>query len=172
VEAVKASTGINVLDIEDPQSELLKQLIEFPPMCCGIVEALVEEQLTACGVTKKEFRRAMNGDAIGDALEGLRAELVNFSPRSRRALLRTVQEKQRAVEASGIKLALESLSDPKLLEAAEAQLRQSLKREMEKILESDRSPLVPSETGYSTPVMKPPASWASTPDVLPGASSA
>jgi hypothetical protein len=164
VEAVKSRCDVNVLDIEDPKSDLLQQLVEFPPLCCAIVEALIAEQLEEQGVAVKDFRQAMGGDAIGEALEGLREELVNFSPKSRRPLLRAVREKQRAVE-SGLRLAMSSLENPALLEGAERQLRQKLREEMEKLLG-------PSDSESSTPVTRPPESSASTPADSPGGSSA
>jgi hypothetical protein len=167
VEAVKGRCDVNVLDIEDPKSDLLEQLIAFPPLCCRIVEALVADQLAEKGVPEKDFRQAMNGDAIGDALEGLRSELVNFSPRSRRALLRTVREKQRDVEEKGIELAMARLTDPALVAAAETQMRSALEIEMNRLLGS-----AASASESSTPATKPPASSASTPDDSPGASSA
>ena len=190
IEAVQSRCQINVLDIEDPQSDLLERLIDFPPLACQIVEALLAEDLERANVSPADFRRAMSGDAIAEALDGLREELIAFFPKSRRSLLRTVREKQRAVEETGLKLALEKLADPALMEAAEQQLRRQIQAQMDKVLAPEVStselsrvppPRVaevvrlppqpaPSAPASWTPATRPPASWASTPAGSPGES--
>ncbi len=173
IEAVQSRCQINVLDIEDPQSDLLERLIDFPPLACQIVEALLAEDLERANVSPADFRRAMSGDAIAEALDGLREELIAFFPKSRRSLLRTVREKQRAVEETGLKLAMEKLADPALMEAAEQQLRRQIQAQMDKVLAPEVSRLpqpAPSAPASWTPATRPPASWASTPAGTPGES--
>ena len=159
IQAAKEALGINVLDIEDPESGLLAELIAFPPMCCKIIQALIVDQLTAAKVEEKDFRQSMDGDALGNAMEALRAEIVNFFPKSRRPLLAEVRAKQRAVEVKGVEVALAKINDPKLMEAVERDLVKRMDAEIARILgpqvlepESSKTAGKPLESSESIPV--------------------
>ena len=125
IEQVKAECGVNLLDVADPDSNLLKELVTFPPLVAKLIFAAVADQAKLKEVDDREFRRSMNGDTLQAAHEALLDEVILFSPKHRRSLLQAVREKQSEVEEAGVKLAMDRLTDPELTrQALEQMLRQ------------------------------------------------
>ena len=163
VAAIKETVGVNVLDIAEKDSELLKQLTDYPPMVAEIVFVAIQDQAATAGVDKTEFRRSLNGDAISAAWEGLLAEIVNFSPKSRRSLLAAVLDKQREVEEAATDLALARLNDPALKANLMAALETQIRGDIEKSLESLQRTNVESQmTNVQPPTPAPSAPASST----------
>ena len=72
----------------------------------------------------------MAGDAIDHATTSLLEELVDFFPKSRRALLTKALGKFRQLETKAIQLVDKQLDDPKLEEKVLGQLQQRLSEPM------------------------------------------
>jgi hypothetical protein len=167
VEQIQEKLGINVLDLMDRESGLLSELSNFPPLVCKILTVAIAEQLAAAKVSDADFRKAMNGDTLSDAAEALLAEIVNFSPKSRRPLLQAVLAKSREVQEAGTKLALDRLQDPALSSQLLAVLEERIAAEMREAVEGlgeRESSASGSWSGAGTP---PDCSASPGPDLIP-----
>jgi hypothetical protein len=89
---------VNLLALVEPNSDLLKKIVEYPPLVCDIAYALCKPQCDEKNVSDEEFGRAMGGDVLERALDLILEEIVDFFPESRRAILRKVLEKGRAFD--------------------------------------------------------------------------
>ncbi len=168
---VKQACGVNILDLMDPDSGLMKEVVTFPPLLCKFLFAALGEQAAALKVEEREFSRAMAGDAISEAFEALQDELLLFCPRHRRDLLTEVLKKNREVEAAGTELMLARLADPSLKEQALAAMDARVRLQIEEALSQlgPRGADSPSATGSSASAGPPPDSSASpVPDLTPG----
>jgi hypothetical protein len=161
VQRVKDVCGCNILDLVDTESALYQEVLRFPVLVARLVYVLCLDQVETAKVDETDFRRAMNGDALGDAAEALRAEIVNFSPRSTRPLMEKMLAKQHELEAKGMALAMARLEDPAISEALEEKIR----RDMDEALSSALGTACLSSAGG------PAAAPASTPDASLGDSS-
>jgi hypothetical protein len=175
VEEVKADCGVNLLDLADPDSNLLKELNIFPPLLAKLLFSALADQAKVKEVDAREFRRSMSGDAMTEATDALFAEIVLFCPKHRRSLLQAVLDKSREVEEAGVKLALNRLSDPQLqaqtLAAMDRQVTARIRDALESLDPSGpaKNPLV---TGSSTSAGMPPDySVSPLPALTPGDSS-
>ena len=52
---------VNLLALVEPDGELLKKVVEYPPLVCDIAYALLKPQCDAKNVTDEDFGRAMAG---------------------------------------------------------------------------------------------------------------
>lgn len=172
VEEIQEKLGVNVLDLMDKDSSLLQQLTLFPPLVAKICLVAISEQLAASSIGEKEWRQTMTGDALSDATEALLAEIINFSPRSRRPLLQAVLDKNREVEQAGTDLALARINDPQLtsqiLAAVERRIAAEMRRSVE-LLNNESSAAESSASESSTAAGTPPdCSAFPVQDPLPG----
>jgi len=137
IELVKADCGVNVLDIADPDSDLLKELAVFPMLVGKILFAALSDEAKTKEVDAKEFRRSIGGEAFQKGYDALLDEVILFSPPRRRQILQAVRDKNREVEEEGISLAMQKLSDPNLktqaMEAMDRQLSQRIKEAIENL---------------------------------------
>ena len=83
---------VNLLALVEPDSDLLKKIIGYPPLVCDIAYAICKPQCDAKNVSDEEFGRAMGGDVLEQVLELILEETVDFFPQGRRAILRKVLE--------------------------------------------------------------------------------
>ncbi len=165
ISQVKEQCGVNLIDITDPESGLMKELVVFPPLLCKFLFAALIDQAKAMKVEEREFYRAMAGDAISDAFDALQEELLLFSPRHRRKLLAEVLAKNREVEAAGVELMLMRLADPGLKQEALAAMDRKVRLQIEEALRElgpNGSTVRASGTGSSTNAGPPPGSCGST----------
>lgn len=158
VQQAKDVMGCNVLDLIDTESALFAQVLEFPVLVAKIVHVLCQEQIEKAGIDERTFRRAMNGDALSDATEALRSEIVNFSPRSTRPAMQRMMEKQREAEEKGMALVMAKIDDPRLMQAVENNMRQKIEEAINRVLVTPSS----SDAGG------PPVSLAFIPDASLG----
>ena len=168
IEAVKAACDANVLDLLDPESDLMQEVTGFPPVIAKLLFAAVTDQAVIKGVDDREFRRSMAGDALADAFDALREELISFCPKHRRRVAAAVLEKNRDVEEAAADLALAKLADPelkaKLLEALETNLRREMETALERLSGTGGGPIA-SSSAAGTP---PDCSAFPDPDLTPG----
>jgi hypothetical protein len=152
VEAVKADCGCNLIDLADPDSDLLREVTLFPPLIAKLLFAMLGEQAKVKGVDDREFRKSMGGDALDEAKEALFEELINFCPKRQRPFLKAVLDKNREVQEAGISLALARLNDPELVKQSVAALDQRVRSEMESALArlAPRGEESPMANGSST----------------------
>jgi len=175
IEQVKTECGVNLLDLADPDSDLIRQVIAFPPLIAKLVFAAVAEQAKLKEVNDREFRRSMNGDSLQSAHDALLDEIILFCPQGRRSLLQAVRDKNREVEEAGISLAMTRLNDPELTQKALAAMDRQVSQRIQDALESlGSTPAAenPSATGFSTSAGQPPVfSVFPAPALTPGDSS-
>jgi hypothetical protein len=103
------------LNLAEITEELIQKLSDDPVLLCDVVYALCKPQADQQNITDEQFGEAMAGDAIDAAVTALVEELVNFtrSPQ-RREMWRKVLDKQKQIEARGIRTIEEYISSDKL----------------------------------------------------------
>jgi hypothetical protein len=89
---------VNLLALVEPDSDLLKKIVAYPPLVCDIAYALCKPQCDEKNISDEDFGRAMGGDVLEKVLDCLIEETIDFFPESRRAILRKVLEKGRAFD--------------------------------------------------------------------------
>jgi hypothetical protein len=149
IELVKADCGVNLLDVADPDSDLLKELVAYPPLIAKLIFSALADQAKLREVDAREFRRSMNGDALQAAHDALLDEIILFSPSHRRNLLQAVRDKNREVEEAGTKLALTRLHDPELAHQALAAMDRQISERIKSALETLGA--TPSSTSAGPP---------------------
>lgn len=112
IKRAKTLAGANLL--EAVSGELLEKLIDDPILLCDVVFAVVKPEADARNISDEDFGRAMGGDAIDSATSALLEELVDFSPRQRRPLLKKVLAKHDAVQDRVIQAGMAKLDSPEL----------------------------------------------------------
>ena len=105
---------VNLLELVDPDGELLKKVVAYPPLVCDIAYALCKPQADAQKVSDEDFGRAMAGDAIDAAATAFLEELACFFPKGRRDLLRKALAKLRTLETIALSAANTRLDSPDL----------------------------------------------------------
>jgi len=134
IKRVKSLLDVNLAQITE---DLVIRLSEDPILLCDVVYALCKTQADQRNVTDEQFGRAMAGDAIDAATSALLEELVNFTRGpQRRAMWRKVLEKQKRIEAMGVKT-LEDYLDDETLDAA---LREKLDAILRRRTENPTAP--------------------------------
>jgi hypothetical protein len=166
---VKEACGVNILDLADHESGLLKEVATFPPLLAKFLFSALQEQAAAMKIEERDFSRAMSGDALGEALDALLAELVLFFPKHRRELLQAVLEKNKEVEQAGLNLTLDRLKDPALQDQVVAAMDRKLRLQIEEALRELGPEDEASEIGSLVSVGPPPdSSDLPLPDLTPG----
>lgn len=84
---------VNLLELVDPDGELLKKVVSYPPLVCDIAYALCKPQCDEKGVSDEDFGRAMGGDVLEKVLDCILEETVDFFPQGRRTVLKKVLAK-------------------------------------------------------------------------------
>lgn len=168
IEQVKIECKTNLLDIADPDSNLMHELVAFPPLIAKLLFSAMADQAKVKEVDDREFRRSMNGDTLQAAHEALLDEIILFSPKHRRRLLQAVREKNQEVEEAGVDLALTRLNDPALKDQTLAAMDRQVRMRIEESLRDLGQAESPSEIGLSTSAgTLPDSSDSPAPDLTP-----
>jgi hypothetical protein len=122
---------VNLLELFDPDGELLKKVIAYPPLVCDIAYALCKPQCDEKNVSDEEFGRSMGGDVLERVLDLVIEETIDFFPQGRRAVLKKVLTKSQAfaekaktlietrLAAGELDAAIDALLEPELKKLAE-----------------------------------------------------
>ncbi|MGO8691631.1 MAG: hypothetical protein ACLQLG_18585 [Thermoguttaceae bacterium] len=180
----KAECDVNVVDLADSESDLAKEVTEYPPLLAKIGFAMLKDQAETAEVEPVEFARSLNGDGWEALFDAMLDEIVLFSRRHRRPLLQAVLGQQRQAEETASKLVLEQIQDQRvrqqLLAAMEDQIRSQIQAALARLREGPAGGATaaavveksPSATPSSTGAGSPPDSCASPgPAATPGDSS-
>ncbi len=131
VDAVRRVRSIvNVDLLEAVEGKLIEKLVGDPILLCDVIYVICKPEADQRSITDEDFGRSMAGDAIDHATTSLLEELVDFFPKSRRALLTKALGKFRQLETKAIQLVDKQLDDPKLEEKVLGQLQQKLSEPM------------------------------------------
>ncbi len=131
VDAVRRVRSIvNVDLLEAVEGKLIEKLVGDPILLCDVIYVICKPEADQRSVSDEDFGRSMAGDAIDHATTSLLEELVDFFPKSRRALLTKALGKFRQLETKAIQLVDKQLDDPKLEEKVLGQLQQRLSEPM------------------------------------------
>jgi len=146
---------VNLLALVEPESDLLKKVIEFPPLVCDIAYAMCKPQCDEKQVSDEDFGRAMGGDVLEKILDLILEETVDFFPQGRRKVLRRMLEKSQTFAEKAQALMTARLEAGELDAAIDA----ALEPELKKIQGQEKTPLT-TGTGIASPL---PESSESTP---------
>jgi hypothetical protein len=135
----------NLLALVEPDSELLKRVVAYPPLLCDIIYAICQPQCLEKGISDEEFGRAMGGEVLEKVLDLMLEETIDFFPPVRRSVLRKVLEKSRAFAEKARALAETRIAAGELDQA----LDQALAEEWAKLAPP---PPIGSGTATSSPV--------------------
>ncbi len=131
VDAVRRVRSIvNVDLLEAVEGKLIEKLVGDPILLCDVIYVICKPEADQRSITDEDFGRSMAGDAIDHATTSLLEELVDFFPKSRRALLTKALGKFRQLETKAIQLVDKQLDDPNLEEKVLGQLQQRLSEPM------------------------------------------
>jgi hypothetical protein len=131
VDAVRRVRSIvNVDLLEAVEGKLIEKIVGDPILLCDVIYVICKPEADQRSITDEDFGRSMAGDAIDHATTSLLEELVDFFPKSRRALLTKALGKFRQLETKAIQLVDKQLDDPKLEEKVLGQLQQKLSEPM------------------------------------------
>ena len=131
VDAVRRVRSIvNVDLLEAVEGKLIEKLVGDPILLCDVIYVICKPEADQRSVSDEDFGRSMAGDAIDHATTSLLEELVDFFPKSRRALLTKALGKFRQLETKAIQLVDKQLDDPMLEEKVLGQLQQKLSEPM------------------------------------------
>lgn len=128
IEHLGEPVKVNLLELVEPDGELLKKVVAYPPLVCDIAYALCKPQCDEKGVTDEDFGRAMGGDVLEMALDVILEETVDFFPESRRAVFKTVLAKSRTFAAKAKTLVAARLAAGELEAAIDAVLVPELRK--------------------------------------------
>lgn len=93
---VRSLAGVDLMDIADPDANLIGRLAADPVLLVDSLFAVVKPQADARGVTDEEFGAALAGDAVADATDAMLEAVVDFFPHApSRSNLRAVLTKTR-----------------------------------------------------------------------------
>jgi hypothetical protein len=119
---------VNLLALVEPDSDLLKKVVEYPPLVCDIAYALCKPQCDEKGVSDEDFGRAMGGDVLESVLDSIIEETVDFFPQGRRAVLKKVLSKSQTFAEKAKALMAARLATGELDAAIDALLEPELKK--------------------------------------------
>ena len=117
VKRVRSLCGLDLLDVGS-----LTRLAEDPVLLCDVVYAVCKSQADDAEVTDEDFGRAMAGDAIEEATNGLLEELANFFPSRRRELIKKALKKMGPLQEMALQAAEARLESGEI----EAQVKAAL----------------------------------------------
>jgi hypothetical protein len=122
------SLKINLLSLVEPDSDLLKKVIAYPPLVCDIAYAICKPQCDEKNVGDEDFGRSMGGDVLEKVLDCILEETIDFFPLARRTVLRKVLEKSQTfaekakvlmaarLAAGDLDVAIDAILEPELQE--------------------------------------------------------
>lgn len=119
---------VNLLALVEPDSDLLKKVVEYPPLVCDIAYAICKPQCDEKNVSDEEFGRAMGGDVLEKVLDCILEETVDFFPQGRRTVLQKVLGKSQTFAAKAKTLMAARLESGELDAAIDALLEPELRK--------------------------------------------
>lgn len=122
IKRVRDLIRVNLLEVLD--GALLDRLSSDPILLCDVVYAVCKPQADAQDISDTQFGQAMGGDAIDAAADALLEELIDFFPKSRRAVLKTALAKLRKLQGVALEAVQVRLESPQLERALTEQLKQ------------------------------------------------
>ena len=126
IKRVRDLLSVNLLDIVEPDNDLVVRLAEDVILVADCLFAVVKPQADEWEVSDTDFGRALSGDVIDQATTALLEELIDFFPKRRRAILRRAWETVKKVAAKladqAERRARKALANPKLEQRLMARL--------------------------------------------------
>ena len=115
-----------VCDIDlaaDDLGEVLQSLGNDPVQLCDCLYTLCEDQIEKAGLSPEAFGEGLSGDAIDAATDALLDELIEFTPKKKRAMLRKVLSKINAATLTAIDRAMTYLDSKEFDDEIDAALK-------------------------------------------------
>jgi hypothetical protein len=152
---------VNLLALVEPDSDLLKKVLEYPPLLCDIAYAICKPQCDEKNTRDEDFGKAMGGDVLENVLDVILEETIDFFPAGRRTVLKKVLTKSQTFAEKAKALTTARLATGELEAAIDAVLEPELKR-LESPMQGEAAPTLGTNTAGNLP-----ESSASTPDREP-----
>lgn len=112
VKRVKALCGVDIYSLVDERLDGIAKLFSDPCQLVDVVYCLCKEQADKLGISDEDFGRSLGGDSIEHLANAFVEELFDFFPDPRRrAGLRLILEKMRAVESLVVQQATQEIED-------------------------------------------------------------
>lgn len=119
--------GFSPLDIAKKDSNLLPHLAEDILLAANMLYACCKPQADADGVSDSDFGELLNGDSLDEGLEALVSEVVGFSQKSKRPLMKKVFDKQKELTDKAVAMAMEEIENPETMKRIEDKMRADLR---------------------------------------------
>ena len=119
---------VNLLSIVDDSRELLKQLLDYPPLIADIAYVLCQPQCEEKKISDIDFGRAIDGGILEKALDCIIAETVDFFQEGRRDVLRVVLKSANKFAGQVQEIIAARLESGELEKALNATLEEELER--------------------------------------------
>ena len=119
-------TDISPLDIVKKDSTLWRELPENPPLLANLLYACCKPDCDAKGVSDEQFGELLTADSLDEGWEALQTEVVGFSQKSKRPLLKKAMDKQKIVETKAMELAMAKMDDPVLMQQIQVKMERDL----------------------------------------------
>jgi hypothetical protein len=113
---------LSPLDIVKQDSDLLAELPANPEMLANVLYACCKPEADAQHITDEQFGELLNADSLDDGWEALKIEVVGFSQKSKRPLLKLALSKQQEIETRTVELAMAKMNDPRVMQQIEAEM--------------------------------------------------
>lgn len=124
-------TGIDLVDMSgDTQAQLHRDVV----LLVNVLYLLCEPEAKQRGVTDEQFGAALVGDAIYHATTAMDEAIAFFFPEQTRKILTAVTAKEDQVKTLGMKMALEKINDPKLVEDVMAAVESNIDAALKSLL--------------------------------------
>lgn len=106
IKRVRDKYGIDLAKVLSSQEQLTR-LADDVVLLVDTLYAVVEPQATTRGINAELFARSLSGDVIEHATMALMEGIIDFFPQGRRAILRQIWEKVRALDKQVVSEAAE-----------------------------------------------------------------
>lgn len=134
----------DLLDVEAAQRIAVIGDMQDAATIGQVLWALCREQAEKANIDERGFYRAIKGDVWDAACAALKAELVDFFPSDRRALLASAMQKAVEIRAMLIQQSMEKLSSGELEAQVQAEMQRMLSGASTSLPDSSESTPDPS----------------------------
>ncbi len=93
VKRIRDLAGLDILAIGNGDADLVNRLADDPILLVDVLYAACKPEADTQKITPEDFGKSMGGDAIDAAVTALMAEIVDFFPSRRRAVLKAALAK-------------------------------------------------------------------------------
>jgi hypothetical protein len=112
---VKDLLKIDLIENSTNEKEnIFFKVAENPVMLCDIVYVICKPQAEERKITDEQFGEAMGGDAIDEATTAFIEDLIDFFPKAKRPMLRTMTGKMGALTTKAMDYIINRLESPEL----------------------------------------------------------